>query len=208
MTPLHFIISFILAYILGSLPFGYWIGMIFYHKNVLTEGSGNIGMTNSFRVLGPVAGIAVLLLDLLKGTAGAFLALIWGGQPTKEWIFFVGIGAIIGHTFSFWIKFKGGKAVATSAGVLLAYSHFFFLLAVIVLVSMIILTSMVSVGSMLGFTAVTIGAAIAQDWLLTVIALILTIFVFYRHRENIKRIFNGTESLVPFGIYYWIRHNK
>lgn len=205
MSLSHFIISFILAYILGSLPFGYWIGKRFYHKNLLTEGSGNIGTTNTFRVLGNRAGVAVLVLDILKGTAGAYMAAIWGTVPSKEWLFFVGFGAIVGHTFSMWIKFRGGKAVATSAGVLLAYTPHMFIFASTVFVTVILLASMVSLASMVGFTLVTIAAVIEHDWLLTVIAIVLTAFVFYRHRANIKRIKNGSESLVPFGFYYWAK---
>ena len=204
MTIFHFIISFILAYLFGSIPTGYWIGKIFYKKNILELGSGNIGTTNTFRTLGPVPGTIVLIIDLCKGILGALMASIWG--PAPQWAFMVvGLGAILGHTFSMWIGFKGGKAVATSVGVLLLYSPSMFLAAVIAFISSILVTSMVSIGSMLGFTVVTLLSAFwLHDWLLTTIALVLTIFVFYRHRGNIKRIFNGTESKVPFGLGYWL----
>lgn len=208
MSSMHFIISFILAYCLGSLPFGYWIGKLFYNQDILNAGSGNIGTTNTFRVLGNRAGLTVLVLDILKGTAGAYMAAIWGNVPSKEWLFFVGLGAIIGHTFSMWIKFRGGKAVATSAGVLLAYTPHLFVFASLVFITVILLSSMVSLGSMIGFTLVTLAAIIEQDWLLTIIAVALTIFVFYRHRENITRIKAGNESLVPFGLYYWSKHRQ
>ncbi|CAM4317424.1 glycerol-3-phosphate 1-O-acyltransferase PlsY [Weissella hellenica] len=204
MTIFHFIISFGLAYLLGSIPSGYWIGKIFFKKDILQLGSGNIGTTNTFRTLGVIPGTMVLIIDLCKGILGASMATIWGSTP--HWAYMViGLGAILGHTFSFWIGFKGGKAVATSVGVLLLYSPSMFTAAVITFLSSILLTSMVSIGSMLGFTVVTVLSAFwLHDWLLTIIALILTIFVFYRHRGNINRILNGTESKVPFGFGHWL----
>lgn len=204
MTIFHFIISFVLAYLFGSIPSGYWIGKIFYKKDILKLGSGNIGTTNTFRTLGVFPGIVVLILDLCKGILGASMANIWGNAP--HWSYMVvGLGAILGHTFSMWIGFKGGKAVATSVGVLLLYSPSMFIAAVIAFLSSILLTSMVSIGSMLGFTVVTLLSAFwLHDWLLTIIAFVLTIFVFYRHRGNISRILKGTESKVPFGFGYWL----
>lgn len=204
MTIFHFIISFVLAYLFGSIPSGYWIGKIFYKKDILKLGSGNIGTTNTFRTLGVFPGIMVLIIDLCKGILGASMANIWGNAP--HWSYMVvGLGAILGHTFSMWIGFKGGKAVATSVGVLLLYSPSMFTAAVIAFLSSILLTSMVSIGSMLGFTVVTLLSAFwLHDWLLAIIALVLTIFVFYRHRGNISRILKGTESKVPFGFGYWL----
>lgn len=203
---MELVILCIVSYFIGSLPFGYWIGKVFYGRDIRTEGSGNIGTTNTLRVLGPVAGIAVLLLDLFKGTlAGALPALV-GLHHINPFI--TGFFAIIGHTFSIWLKLKGGKAVATSAGVLIAYNPFFFAVAVITLVVMLLLFSMMSLGSIMGFIMVTTAAAICHDWILTAIAGALTIFVVYRHRGNIKRIVQGKESLMHFGLYYWLTKNK
>ena len=176
--------------------------MLFYKKNILKLGSGNIGTTNTFRVLGTRAGVAVLLLDIFKGSVGALMAYIWG--PAPAWtVMVVGLGAILGHTFSMWIGFKGGKAVATSMGVLLMYNPTMFVIAFAIFLTVILLTSMVSMASMIGFTLVTLLSIFwLHDWLLSIIAFALTIFVFYRHRENIVRIKNGTESMV-LGIKHW-----
>ena len=208
MTIFHFVISFLLAYFFGSMPFGYWIGMLFYKKNILKLGSGNIGTTNTFRVLGTRAGVAVLLLDIFKGSVGALMAYIWG--PAPAWtVMVVGLGAILGHTFSMWIGFKGGKAVATSMGVLLMYNPTMFVIAFAIFLTVILLTSMVSMASMIGFTLVTLLSIFwLHDWLLSIIAFALTIFVFYRHRENIARIKNGTESMVHWGLGYWRSQSK
>ncbi|ADG41357.1 MULTISPECIES: glycerol-3-phosphate 1-O-acyltransferase PlsY [Leuconostoc] len=196
------ILMFILSYLLGSLMPGLWIGQVFYHKDIRDEGSGNIGTTNSFRVLGPVAGVVTLTLDLLKGTAAGLLPLLFHSHINPM---LVGIAAIIGHTFSIWLKFKGGKAVATSAGVLLAYNPQFFMLVILIFILILILTSMVSLSAMISFSFAVITSLFYHDFTLTFVAAILTIFVFYRHRSNIKRIKNGTESTVPFGIYAMIR---
>ncbi len=184
---------------------GYWIGKLFYHKDIRDEGSGNVGSTNSFRVLGTTAGIITLALDLLKGTAAGLLPLLFNSNINPM---LVGVGAIIGHTFSIWIKFKGGKAVATSAGVLLAYNPYFFILAISVFILVLLLTSMVSMSAMISFSFAVLISLFYHDLILTIVTIILTVFVFYRHRSNIARIKNGTESTVPFGLYNRIRKHR
>ncbi|SUP61527.1 G3P acyltransferase [Weissella viridescens] len=175
MTLMHYLISLGLAYLIGSIPFGYIIGKVFFHKNLLKLGSGGIGTTNTLRNLGLPAGIIVLCLDVLKGSAGALMACLWGPIPADYWYFAVGVGAIIGHTYSVWIGFKGGKAVATSLGVLMVYSLPMVGIAMLAFGIAVFLTSMVSVGSMAGFISVTIAALLYQDWALFIVALILTI---------------------------------
>ncbi|MGX4593738.1 glycerol-3-phosphate 1-O-acyltransferase PlsY [Leuconostoc sp. JNUCC 76] len=197
------ILMFVLSYLIGSLVPGFWVGKIFYHKDIRDEGSGNIGTTNSFRVLGIRAGITVLALDMLKGTAAGLLPLLFHSSINPM---LVGIGAILGHTFSIWIGFKGGKAVATSAGVLLAYNPIFFIIIISIFIILLSISSMVSLSSMISFSCAVLISLYYHDWILTIVASILTIFVFYRHRTNISRIRNGTESTIPFGWYY--NHKK
>lgn len=197
------ILMFVLSYLIGTLVPGFWVGKIFYHKDIRDEGSGNIGTTNSFRVLGIRAGITVLALDMLKGTAAGLLPLLFHSSINPM---LVGIGAILGHTFSIWIGFKGGKAVATSAGVLLAYNPIFFIIIISIFVILLSISSMVSLSSMISFSCAVLISLYYHDWILTIVATILTIFVFYRHRTNISRIRNGTESTIPFGWYY--NHKK
>lgn len=196
------IMVFILAYLIGSLVPGYWIGKLFFHKDIRTEGSGNIGTTNAFRILGPVAGCVVLAADILKGALAAMLPSFFGLDIN---VMLVGLFAILGHTFSFWIGFKGGKAVATSAGVLSVYNGPLFWMVVAVFVTCLFLFSMVSVASMVGFSfATVISIFYYHDLILSIIAIVLTIFVFYRHRQNIGRILSGKESTIPFGLVYWL----
>lgn len=193
------IIMFIIAYLLGSIPSGVWIGTKFYGKDIRQFGSGNSGTTNTFRVLGKTAGITVLLADVLKGTLAASLPLLFN-IPINPMI--IGLGAILGHTYPIFAGFKGGKAVATSAGVLLAYNPVFFVYSVCVFIVILFLSRMVSFSSMISLPIITLSSLFIGDWILTIIAFLLTIFIIYRHRENIKRIRNGTESKVPFGLGY------
>ncbi|MEG2255065.1 MAG: glycerol-3-phosphate 1-O-acyltransferase PlsY [Vagococcus sp.] len=201
------IIFFVIAYLLGSLQSGVWIGQLFYQKDIRKFGSGNTGTTNTFRVLGKKAGIVVLFLDILKGTLATSLPILFNLPVNPLWF---GVAAILGHTFPIFGKFKGGKAVATSACMLLAYSPLFFVYSASIFVILLFLTSMVSLSSMLSALIITLSTILLplvlpvvlphQDWLLTALATGITIFIIYRHRDNIKRIKDGTESRVPFGL--------
>lgn len=197
----------ILGYLLGSIPSGVWIGKLFYHKDIREFGSGNSGTTNTFRVLGKKAGVVVLLMDILKGTLATCLPLFFSATVPGIW---TGIAAILGHTFPIFASFKGGKAVATSAGLLLGYSPTFFIYAVAIFLIFLFLTSMVSLSSMISAVLITLSTIVLPfiapsilhdfNWVLTVVAFAITTFIFYRHKENIGRIKNGTENKVPFGL--------
>jgi len=194
----------IVAYLLGAIPNGVWVGKAFFQTDIRQSGSGNIGTTNTYRVLGPYAGTAVMVVDIAKGSGATLLPTLFHvttilGTATP---LLFGLFAVLGHTVSVFDHFKGGKAVATSAGMLLAYNPIMFVIAAGLWVSLIYWTSMVSLASMIAFSLITLISLGIRDWYLTGIALVLTIFVFYRHRTNIKRIKAGTESLVPFGHGY------
>lgn len=202
------VILLAVAYLLGSIPSGVWIGKLFYGKDIRQFGSGNSGTTNTFRVLGKPAGIVVLLMDILKGTLATLLPTLFHLDNVNPLWF--GVFAILGHTFPVFAGFKGGKAVATSAGMLLAYSPLFFLYSVVLFLVCLFISSMVSLSSMIAAVLVTLSTIIlpyvwpailpTHSWLLTLIAAGVTIFIFIRHRENIKRIKAGTENRVPFGL--------
>ncbi|MEG0268181.1 MAG: glycerol-3-phosphate 1-O-acyltransferase PlsY [Carnobacterium sp.] len=193
------ILMFVAAYLLGSIPSGVWIGKKMYGKDIREFGSGNSGTTNTFRVLGFKAGVMVLLADVLKGTVAGMLPYLLHSDLNPM---VVGLGAIIGHTFPIFAQFKGGKAVATSAGVLLAYNSPFFIFSVSLFLIILYFSRMVSFSSMLALLIITPSSLMTHDWILTTIAGILTIFIIIRHKENIKRIRLGTESKVPFGYGY------
>ena len=193
------ILMFVLSYLLGSIPSGVWIGKKFYNTDIREYGSGNTGTTNTFRVLGVKAGITVLAADVLKGTLGASLPYFFHSDLNPM---VVGLAAILGHTYPLFAQFKGGKAVATSAGVLLAYNPPFFIYCIALFGILLYFTRMVSLSSMTALVLITFSTLFIHDWVLTIIAFILTIFITYRHRDNITRIKNGTESKVPFGFRY------
>ena len=202
------ILLLILAYLLGSIPSGVWIGKLFFKKDIRQHGSGNTGTTNTFRVLGKTAGIVVLLMDILKGTLATCLPMIfhlYGINPL--WF---GVSAILGHTFPIFAGFKGGKAVATSAGMLLGFNPVFFVYSCIIFIVSLFCTSMVSLSSMISAVLITLSTIVLPyvapvilakpNWLLTIIAFLVSSFIFYRHKDNIKRIRNHTESRIPFGL--------
>lgn len=200
-------IMIVIAYLLGSIPSGIWIGQIFYHTDIRKSGSGNMGTTNTFRVLGKKAGIVVLLMDILKGTLAASQPYFFhsGINPL-----IIGLFASLGHTASIFNHFKGGKAVATSAGILLAYSPVLFCVASSIFIASLLLSSMASVASILGITLMFIIALCIHDWILSIIAGLLTVVILWRHRSNMKRILSGTENMVPFGLGYYLKnkHSK
>lgn len=196
------ILLLILAYLLGSIPSGVWIGKLFFKKDIRQHGSGNTGTTNTFRVLGKTAGIVVLLMDILKGTLATCLPMIFHLSGINPLWF--GVCAILGHTFPIFAGFKGGKAVATSAGMLLGFNPVFFVYSCIIFIVSLFCTSMVSLSSMISAVLITLSTIVLPyvapvilakpNWLLTIIAFLVSSFIFYRHKDNIKRIRNHTES--------------
>lgn len=187
----------IIAYLLGSIPSGVWIGKILYKKDIRDYGSGNTGATNTFRILGPKAGTVALIIDVLKGTVATLLP-IWFGSDIHP--MFIGVFAILGHVFSLYIKFKGGKAVATSAGVALAVHPLFLLIFLSMFLIILFTTSMVSISSILAVVFAAIGTFFLNDPIFSGAVWIIALLIVYLHRENIKRLRLGTESKVPFGL--------
>ncbi|KGR78842.1 glycerol-3-phosphate 1-O-acyltransferase PlsY [Ureibacillus manganicus] len=195
-------IVIICAYLLGSIPSGLWIGKIFYKTDIREHGSGNLGGTNSFRVLGKKAGIIVTSIDILKGTAAVLLPLIpYFSESTIHPLILGGI-AVIGHMFPIFAGFRGGKAVATSGGVLLGYTWPFFIVLIVGFFIALKITKMVSFSSMavavVGLVYSTIYWIVTGDYALFIVVAILAAFIFYRHRANIKRIKEGTEPKVKW----------
>jgi glycerol-3-phosphate acyltransferase PlsY len=185
----------VLAYLIGSIPSGLIIGKKFYGVDIRQHGSGNLGGTNTFRVLGVKAGLIVTSADILKGTLAAALPIFF---PSDMHILIAGIFAVVGHTYPLFAGFRGGKAVATSAGVLLCYAPWMFLIVIAGFFISLYITKYVSLSSMFGGVIAIIYAVIVQDKILIIVVSILTTFVVYRHRANIKRIMNKTEPKVTW----------
>ena len=193
-------IIFILAYLLGSIPSGLIVGKVFYNTDIREHGSGNLGGTNTFRVLGVKAGLIVTIADILKGTLSASLPFLFSQFTTIPDIhpLLVGVFAVIGHMYPIFAGFRGGKAVATSAGVILYYDPIIFLIVLAAFFITLYLSKYVSLSSMVGAVSAVIYSLLFGDWPLIAVVVILTIFIFYRHRANIQRIRNKTEPKVKW----------
>ena len=188
-----------MAYLLGSIPSGLWIGRKFFQIDIRQHGSGNLGATNSFRILGKKAGTIVLLMDLLKGSISVLLLKQMDLHGISPLI--IALFAVMGHTYPLFANFKGGKAVATFAGVILAYQPVLFLIGLGIFILTLAISKMVSFTSMLTISIGVLLTLYFQDIVLTIIALLADIFIIYRHRTNVQRILNGTEPKVD--IFKW-----
>ncbi|QBP41058.1 glycerol-3-phosphate 1-O-acyltransferase PlsY [Paenisporosarcina antarctica] len=200
---MNIVIILLLAYLLGSIPSALWIGKIFYKTDIRKHGSGNLGATNTFRTLGVKAGLIVSILDILKGTAATLLPLIPFFSVTDIHPLILGVVAVVGHMYPIFANFKGGKAVATSGGVLLAYHWPIFILMLVSFFIVLKLSKMVSFTSMvlgiIGLVYTTLYNVFYKiDIPLLVVIILLTSFVLYRHRANIVRIKAGTEPKVKW----------
>ncbi|EAC2209993.1 glycerol-3-phosphate 1-O-acyltransferase PlsY [Listeria monocytogenes] len=195
---INLILLSLLAYVIGSIPSGLWIGKIFYKKDIREFGSGNLGATNSFRVLGIKAGSIVTVMDILKGTVATLLPFFFQLNVDHHFWLLTGAFAIIGHSFPLFAGFRGGKAVATSAGVILAYAPLLFVAALIVFLVTLKLSKYVSLSSMIGALAALIISLFMGDWILIVLVACIALFVIWRHRANITRIRNGEEPKIKW----------
>jgi len=193
----------VLAYLLGSIPVGWIVARVFFKTDIRKQGSGNIGATNALRNFGTTVGIIVLLLDLLKG----FLAVrIAGGIFGMEsgLVTLCGLLAILGHVFPVWLKFRGGKGVATAAGVFLALAPLALVIALGLFVIIVALTRYVSLGSILA--ALTFGVAVylfefqqyVQNWSKLLLITLVILMIIFKHRRNIGRLLKGNENRLTF----------
>lgn len=198
---INLILLSLLAYVIGSIPSGLWIGKIFfffYKKDIRDFGSGNLGATNSFRVLGIKAGSIVTVMDILKGTVATLLPFFFQLNVDHHFWLLTGAFAIIGHSFPLFAGFRGGKAVATSAGVILAYAPLLFVAALVVFLVTLKLSKYVSLSSMIGALAALIISLFMGDWILIILVACIALFVIWRHRANITRIRNGEEPKIKW----------
>ena len=192
-------INFILiiaAYLLGSFPSALVIGKTFYQKDIRQYGSGNLGSTNAFRVLGKKGGTIVFILDVLKGGL-AVLAAMYLGATIHPLI--ISMFALIGHIYPIFANFKGGKAVATSAGIILFYSPLLFITLFIIFVITLKIWKMVSLSS----TIISIAAVLIvwfghYDLTAKIMFTLFAAMIIIKHIPNYKRILNGTENKVSF----------
>lgn len=192
------VLSFISGYLLGSIPNGLWIGRTFWQIDLREHGSKNIGATNAYRILGSRAAAAVFALDLLKGMAGVWLGMYWGGDHLA--MISGGVAAIVGHSWSVFLRFSGGKGVATGLGVLFVLMPEVTAAVFVTWCVVVYITRYVSLASIIAAALVPVLCwALAEPAQYLYLGIFAASFVIYRHKANIGRLLNGTESKIKAG---------
>ena len=197
------IVLIFIAYLLGSIPTSVWIGKSFYNIDVREFGSGNAGATNTFRVLGKKAGIPVLIIDILKGTAAVALSFMSGYHPETagfvELQLGLGIAALLGHIFPIFAGFRGGKGVATILGIVICIVPAACSLSLLVFLTVLFSSRIVSLSSMVAglsfpfFLNIVLGN---HNQILTIFSIVVATLLIITHRKNIKRLLKNQESRV------------
>lgn len=189
------LIAIVLAYLAGSIPFSYLIPKLLKKIDIKTVGSGNVGATNVFRVCGIYYGLAAFLCDGAKAGVSFLIAQLFF---SPEEALLVGISAVIGHSYSIFLKFGGGKGVASSAGLILCYDPLLFLALLGIFVFMFLITSYVSLASITAafLTPVTYYSLLQGEKKTALLLIFLGAFVIFRHRSNIKRLMRREESKI------------
>lgn len=191
-APAVFGLLLTLAYLIGAIPFSAIIAA-FKGVDLRRVGSGNYGATNVYRALGLNYALLVFILDALKGTAVVYLTLSMFTSPVLHVL--IGFTAIFGHTFSLFLGFKGGKGVATAAGVFLILAPKPFLITFLVVISVIYLTKIVSVGTLIGCVLLPILMVVFNTSSVIFYSILpISFFIVIKHRSNIVRLIKGTEN--------------
>ncbi len=200
MTAVNVITAIIVSYLVGSIPTGYIAVKIIKKTDIRTIGSGNIGATNVKRVLGMKWFFAVLFIDALKGLIPVIVFGSSGNPPYLPVI--AGVCAILGHTFTCFLNFKGGKGVATGLGVFLGLAPLSVITALVVFIVLLLMYRYISLGSIVASAVLPVMVFIygEQGYLNLVqwVSLLAAVFIVYKHKENIKRLIEGNENRFEF----------
>ncbi|MDI6640685.1 MAG: glycerol-3-phosphate 1-O-acyltransferase PlsY [Elusimicrobiota bacterium] len=194
---MNFLVVIYMSYLIGSIPTAYIITKILKGIDIRSYGSGNPGATNVLRLAGKTAGIFTFVIDFLKGFLTVKLAGLFGWNPEIQIL--CGTAAIIGHNWTVWLKFRGGKGVATGAGVVFALLHQIAIISIGVFIITVLLTGYVSVGSIVSAISVSLFSWLnlsnTKISLITKIVItVLSAIVIFKHKDNIKRLTVGKES--------------
>jgi acyl phosphate:glycerol-3-phosphate acyltransferase len=192
------------AYLLGSIPFGLLLSKLFGGGDVRKAGSGNIGATNVARVAGPLAGILTLIFDTAKGAAAVWIAARMTND-SATWMMIAAFAVLLGHCFPVWLKFKGGKGVATALGVFLALSPLAAVSALLLFILCVVYWRYVSLGSVSAAAAMPLliyflwAPGHAPPLIIDLGTLAIAALVIYKHDGNLQRLVDGTEPRFSFG---------
>ena len=204
--PLWIALALFFGYAVGNLQFAYFLGKIIGRIDIREHGSGTAGMTNVMRVMGAKAGLAVLVLDVSKTIFAIFVTnrfLMYLGWDLSinmlgmEYFYgmLTGLGVILGHNFPFYLKFKGGKGVASSISLALMFDWRVLVITLIIAIIILIITKYMSAASLVGFAAFAITTTVLfSDIKIVLIAWIIAVLGYFTHRKNIARLLTGTES--------------
>jgi len=205
MNLLFLLISAVLAYLIGSIPVAYIFGRVLKNLDIREHGSGNMGATNAFRVLGKGPGTIVLILDIIKGIIPVTLLANAFGLGDALSLVIISVAAVAGHNWTIFLGFKGGKGMATSLGVLIGLAiqlpglRIVLLLATLIWLGLFLSLGYVSLASISAAVALPIlMVAFDAPFAMKMMAIVLCIFIVFRHQSNIKRLAKGQENRVSF----------
>ncbi len=195
----------ILAYLIGSIPTSVWVSKHFFRFDIRDYGSGNAGATNTYRILGPLWGTFVMVMDMLKGFSAVKLAFLLPEYAGNEVMLQnlqtgLGLAAVLGHIFPIWAELRGGKGVATLFGLVLGISPWTAIICVGIFLFVLYLTRFVSLSSILAsiaFPVFILAVFNVENPLYRIFAITVALLVLLTHQKNISRLFKGSESKVP-----------
>lgn len=195
---MNFFLASVVAYLIGSIPNGLILGRLFWQIDLREHGSKNIGATNAYRTLGAIPAALIFVMDLLKGIIGVCLGAYIVGTPLA--MILGGIAAIIGHNWSIFLKFTGGKGVATGLGVITMLMPQVTIIVFITWIVIVYITKYVSLASIVAATMVPICSYFFNEPLEYIcFSIFAAVFVVYRHKSNVQRLINGNESKIKAG---------
>jgi len=178
------------SYLMGSIPFGFILTKIFLKKDIRKIGSGNIGATNALRTGNKIIGYSTLILDILKAIAPIVYVKIF----YQDLLYIASLCAFLGHVFPIWLKFKGGKGVATYLGILFAINFYFGVVFIISWLVTFFISKFSSLSSLVGAASIPIFLLILAKFNQVIFFTIMFVLIFFTHRENIKRLINKEET--------------
>jgi len=192
---MELLIACVASYLIGSIPNGLILGKAIWGVDLRKHGSNNIGATNAWRIIGKKAGVSIFLLDMVKGVIGAGLGIFYAGSPLAGVL--CGILAVIGHSWSIFLGFKGGKSVSTGLGVLMMLMPKVAFIVFLVWLAVVFVTQYVSLGSIIGAALVPVLAYIfSMPMEYFVFGVLAAVFIIYRHKANIDRLLHGRENKI------------
>ena len=180
----------IISYLMGSIPFGFILAKIFLNKDIRKIGSGNIGATNALRTGNKTLGYSTLILDILK----AVIPVIYVKVFYQDFLYITSLCAFLGHVFPIWLKFKGGKGVATYVGILFSINFYFGIIFAVSWFITFFISKFSSLSSLIGAASIPIYLLILTQFDQVIFFTIMFILIFFTHRENIKRLKNKEET--------------